>query len=182
MGFIQPPWPSLSSKGHIQTVANEEGEIQKQGRSSQETTVQPWGRVLVSPQGIHITISLSSSVGTKAPPRWRMATSGWAQIPGALLTHHQPIRRKSHTLQPSPPILPIKTFPPKPSGSLGFWGTSHPFSLLGPAITLSMLQTPIFRFVWPHCALGTWTCANKRAKSVHNYLTFCIFKNLLLSL
>ena len=29
----------------------------------------------------------------------------------ALLSHHQPIRRKSHTLQPSPQILPIKAFP-----------------------------------------------------------------------
>ena len=31
--------------------------MQKQGRSSQETAVQIWGRVLAQPQGIHITIS-----------------------------------------------------------------------------------------------------------------------------
>ena len=37
-----------------------------------------------------------------------------------------------------------------------FWGlTSHPFSLLGPAINLSLLQTPTFRFVWPHRELHT---------------------------
>ena len=58
---LQPPWPSLSSKGQIQAFANQGREgMQRQGRGSQETIVQPWGRVLVPPQGIHITISLSS--------------------------------------------------------------------------------------------------------------------------
>ena len=41
--------------------------MQKQRRSSQETIVSPWGRVLVPPRGIHRTLSFSSSVGTKAP-------------------------------------------------------------------------------------------------------------------
>ena len=36
-----------------------------------ETTVQPWGRVLVPPQGIHITISLSCFADTKTPTRWK---------------------------------------------------------------------------------------------------------------
>ena len=63
---LQPPWPSLSSKGQVQTVANQGREgMQKQGRNSQETIVQPWGRVLVPPQGTHITISLSSSAELK---------------------------------------------------------------------------------------------------------------------
>ena len=45
----------------FQIVANQGREgMQRQGRSSQETIVQPWGRVLVPPQGIHIAISLSS--------------------------------------------------------------------------------------------------------------------------
>ena len=58
---LQPPWPSLSSKGQIWTVGNQRGEgMQRQGESSQETVVQPPGRVLVLPQGIHVTISLSS--------------------------------------------------------------------------------------------------------------------------
>ena len=46
-----------------------EGEGEK-WRTSQETLVQPWGRVLVLPQGMYIiyrTIPLISSVGTKAP-------------------------------------------------------------------------------------------------------------------
>ena len=41
--------------------------MQKQGRSSQETIVQPWVRVLVPPQGIYITITLNSSAGNKTP-------------------------------------------------------------------------------------------------------------------
>ena len=35
--------------------------MQRPGRSSLETTVQPWGRVLLPHQGIYITISLSLS-------------------------------------------------------------------------------------------------------------------------
>ena len=50
----------------FQTVANQGREgMQRQGRSSQDTTVQPRGRALVPPQGIHITISLSSSAELK---------------------------------------------------------------------------------------------------------------------
>ena len=45
----------------FQTVANQGREgMQRRRRSSQKTTVQAWGRVLVPPQGIHITRSLSS--------------------------------------------------------------------------------------------------------------------------
>ena len=40
--------------------------MQKQRRSSQATEVQPWGRVLVLPEGIYVKTP-SSSVGTKAP-------------------------------------------------------------------------------------------------------------------
>ena len=46
-----------------------EGGTQKQRRGSQEKIVQPWGRVLAPPQGIHRTVSLSSSAGTKAPTK-----------------------------------------------------------------------------------------------------------------
>ena len=63
----------LSPKGQVQTVANQGREgMQRQGRSSQETIVQPWGSVLVPPQGKHIRISLSSSTELKPPTygRW----------------------------------------------------------------------------------------------------------------
>ena len=45
--------------------------MQKQERSSQETVVQPWGRVLVPPQGIYITIPLSCLADTETPTRWK---------------------------------------------------------------------------------------------------------------
>ena len=69
---LQPPWPSLSFEGQIRTVANQGKEgIQTQGRGNQETIVQPWGRVLAPPQGLHITISLSSSTELKPPTSGR---------------------------------------------------------------------------------------------------------------
>ena len=66
-----------------------------------------------------------------------------------LLPHHQPIRRKSHTLQPSFQILPI-TSPRKPSGSC----LNHLFSLLGPVITLSLLLTLTVWSIWCHICVG----------------------------
>ena len=56
----------------FQTVAHQGREgMQGQGGSSQETTVQPWGRVLIPPQGTHTTISLSSSAELKPTPNGR---------------------------------------------------------------------------------------------------------------
>ena len=53
--------PSLSSKGQVQEVAHQGREgIQRQGRNSQGTIVQAWGRVLVPQEGIYVTIALSS--------------------------------------------------------------------------------------------------------------------------
>ena len=45
---------------------------------------------------------------TGPPPRWKMVISDWVQdsCSTALLPHHQPIRRKSHILQPLSQILP----------------------------------------------------------------------------
>ena len=75
---------------------------------SRETIVQPWGRVLVPPQGIHITISLSCFADIDTPTRWekltvccpqarRPQTSWNQQVDDAdsRLLHHQPIRRMS---------------------------------------------------------------------------------------
>ena len=72
--FIQlPSFPE--SQGHVQTVAHQGREgMQRQGRNSQETIVQPWDRVLVPPQGIHITISLSYLTGTETPIKWEKLT------------------------------------------------------------------------------------------------------------
>ena len=65
--------------------------------------------------------------------------------------------RKRHRLQLSPQILPTKAFPPKSLGSSGVLNLSHPLSLVGPTINLSLLQTLTFWFVWPHYVSGTRT-------------------------
>ena len=48
--------------------------MQTQVRNSQETIVQPWGRVLVPPQRIHITIPLSCFADTETPTKWEKLT------------------------------------------------------------------------------------------------------------
>ena len=71
IGFIQPPRPSLSSNGQIQTVANQGREgTRRQGRSSQETIAQPGGRVPAPARGIHITVSLSCFADTETSTGW----------------------------------------------------------------------------------------------------------------
>ena len=55
LGLIQPLIPSLSSNGQAQTLDYQGRKgMQRQGRNSQETIVQPWGRVLEASQGIHM--------------------------------------------------------------------------------------------------------------------------------
>ena len=62
----------LLGKGAVQTVANQGREgMRRKGGSSRETIVQPRGRVLVPPQGIHMTMSLSSSTAQNPPPDGR---------------------------------------------------------------------------------------------------------------
>ena len=54
----------------------------------------------------------------------------------------KPNRIKLHTPQLLPQVLPIKNVSPQIIGEFGFiLATSHPFSLLDPAINLSLLQT-----------------------------------------
>ena len=132
-------------------------------------------------QGMYLTIwckSLSCSAGTKAPTQvedgnymlrpqtgWNQRADDWDFCNTTLLPHHQPLRRKSCALQPSPLVmLPFKTLPWKPLGSLDLLSLGCLFSLLGPAINLSLLHTPTFQFVWPHCASGTqtWVWQNNR--------------------
>ena len=96
---------------------------------------------------------------------WQLQVEGKIQE-HPLLPHHQPTRRKPHTLQPSPQILPIKIFLlrkkkfGKNSGSSELLNMSHLFSLLGPTINFSVLHTLTFCFIWFHCALGTWNQFN----------------------
>ena len=79
---FQPPRTSLSPKGQIQTVANQGREgMQRQGRGSQETIVQPWGRVLVLPQGMHITISFELVIELKPQINGRCQYSSFQRRP-----------------------------------------------------------------------------------------------------
>ena len=75
-------------------------------KQSRETIVQPWGKVLVPHQWIHITISLSCFADTETLTRWvwcaahkqcRPQTSWNQKVDDAdsHLPHHQPIRRTS---------------------------------------------------------------------------------------
>ena len=82
---------------------------------SRETVVQRFKQDPVSStrdMGIYLWVSLEE---LRLPPRWRMLNSDWAQASWntALLLHSLPIRRKSHTRKPSPPILPIKIYSQK---------------------------------------------------------------------
>ena len=64
--------------------------MQRPGRGNQRTIVQPGGRVLVAPQGMYTTISLSLSAGLKPPTKGRPTSSsifilGRRKKPGHLL-------------------------------------------------------------------------------------------------
>ena len=98
---------------------------------SRETIVQPWGKVLVPSQGIHITRSLSCFSDTESPTRWEKLTvccpqalrpqTGWNQKvddADSHLPHHQPSRRMSRSWSPRPLwTITIKLLlPPSRSG------------------------------------------------------------------
>ena len=123
---------------------------QEHRNDRQETIVQLWSRVPAPLQGICILISVSSFAGAST----QVKDSNFRLTMRSLFPHHQPIRRESHTRQPSLQILPLKILAPKASRSSGLLSMNRPFLLLGPAINLSLLQTLTFPFVRPHCASG----------------------------
>ena len=95
MGFIQPPWPSLSSKGWIQTIANQEREgIQKQKKQSKVGTASRQGPGSYS-KNIHNNV-FEFFYRTGAPIQvkdgnFRLNTRFLEHT--ALLPHHQPIKK-----------------------------------------------------------------------------------------
>ena len=150
--------------------------MQKQKKSSQETIVQLWDRILVPPQGICITTSLSSSTGTKAPTQ---EEDGNFRLSTRFLKLHlftSPLTKQKKATHPAAltPNFAIKTFPQKLLGSSGFLSVSCPFSLLGSAINLSRLQSPMFWFVWPHCASGTRTWIWQHWFSLQTHSMACV--------
>ena len=133
----QLPWPFLGSKGQVQGKKS----LQETGENSQETTLQLWGRVLVPPQGIYITIPSSSSTRIKAPTQMEDDNFGLRSrfLSTDLLLHYQPIRRVT---QPAvlPQILPIKTSPKNYGRSLKSLSISHPFFSLGLPTNFSLVK------------------------------------------
>lgn len=78
-----------------------------------------------------------------------MVTSDGARFLGHFLLPHQPIKRKSHALQPSPPILFIKNAP-QTLGEFGF------FEQQSPVLLAWLCNKPFCAHnsgvsVWPHC-------------------------------
>ena len=58
---VSMTFPEVQRADCYKVVATQGREgMQRQGKSSQEIIVTPWDRVLVPPQGIHITLFLSS--------------------------------------------------------------------------------------------------------------------------
>lgn len=80
----------------------------------------------------------------------------------ALLPLHQPIKIVDEVItflgMPLAYVACKKCFAKTLQGVWDFWEHKPPFSLLSPTVNLSLLHTPGFRFVWPHCAsgAGTW--------------------------
>ena len=107
----------------------------------------------------YLIVSLSSPAGTKFPSPGRVEH----KIPGAphcyLTTNQSEESPTPCSLHPK--FCLLKTSPLKPSRNSGLLSTSHPFSFLGPALNISLLQTLTFQFVWPHCASGTQTCVRQ---------------------
>ena len=111
-GSIQPsdlPW--VPQGRFNQLLIRERKKYRKKRRSSEETTGQLWGRVLIPPQGIYITISwVPTQVedgNLRQSPRF---------LENTLVPHCQPIGRKSaHSgrfwrLWPPPLTSPSKIF------------------------------------------------------------------------
>ena len=116
--------------------------------------------------------------GAKITAKWKKLTAwcSWAHSPQTFwclriddvtlpVTSLSPNQRIVHKLIAHPVTCPSLTWLLKllcwnTSRSLGFCGgTSHPFSMCGPAMNLFLPQTAVFRFVWPHCASGRGTWA-----------------------
>jgi len=87
-------------------------------------------------------MSLSCSLGAKALTQ--AEEDNFRLSRRFLLPHHQPVRRKSCTLQPSPQMLSLKSLPRKPFREFGAFGQRM---LLSWPYNKPLLQTLMFLFV-----------------------------------
>ena len=153
----------LNTKEQFQTLADQRSKgMQKQRRNSKKLQCNDKSRILVpAPQGIYMTVSLSSSAGTKAPPlREKMTIPGWTQNSWnlSLSSHHQQITKESHTHSAAlTPDFVYKNFSLKTIREFGFFEHELPLPFVWQC-NKSLLQTLLFQFVWPCCASGTWIC------------------------
>ena len=72
--IVQGASLAVQGLGFLTSSAGSMGSIPDRGTKTPhatETTAQPWDRVLVRPQGIHVTVSLSSSAELKPPTNGR---------------------------------------------------------------------------------------------------------------
>jgi len=123
-----------------QTVANlGREETQRQGRSSQETIVQPWGRILVLPQGIHIKLSLSS-LENYNPQQVEEQQQNNNNHQIWTWTFSNLINPSFHII-PSPPKLSLQSFWPCPFHSLFI-----------SVLSSSLLHFPLYCSFYPHCS------------------------------
>ena len=108
--------------------------MQKQRKSSQETILQPWGKVPVPPQEIYITIYLSSSAGTKVPTR---VEDGNFRLRTIFLGHFfvtSPATNQKKATHPAAltPNFAYKNFSPKTIREFGVFECEPPILLAWP--------------------------------------------------
>ena len=131
--------------------------MKKQRKSSQETILQCWGRVLVPPQGTYITVSLSSSARTKAPTHveggnymlrpqtgWNLKADDWDSWTCYLTTNQS---EESHTPWSSHLKSAYKNSSLKPLGDFGSFEHEPP-------LFLACLQNT--RFFAPNSDVSVW--------------------------
>ena len=110
--------------------------MQRPGRSSEETIVQPWGRVLVPLQGIYNNI-FEFFCPTKTPNKWKPERRTARTSPGA--TNHQLWRRMKACIYPIF-MCPCPIF--------YFW-TIKPLPILSQRSALSLRHQPVVvSFAW----------------------------------
>ena len=92
---------------------------------------------------------------------WSLRIDNAHTCDSTLLPHRQPVRELCmswlFTLLPASLTWLLKVLCQNLELAETFQGKKYLFSWHGPALKLSLLQTPMFQFVWPHCALGTQT-------------------------
>ena len=131
---LRPPRPSPRSKGQTLAVSNYgREEMQKQRKNTQEIVVQPWGRVLVPPQGMprkylwallqeprHHPGCCCCSVAQLCPTLWDPVDH---TTPGFSVLHHLLELAQTHVHWVSDVIQP--SHPLSPPSPLAFYLSQH---------------------------------------------------------